>query len=123
MELYEREKVIEEFVELVTTFSASRNERKIGDLLLEKLQEIGCVDLYEDNAGQMIEATQVIFMAFCRGLCQDPFYFALIWTVGSCCLNGMVQYQKFALKSVKAGFTATEPLYWRQMMWQVLCPF
>lgn len=54
MELYEREKVIEEFVELVTTFSASRNERKIGDLLLEKLQEIGCVDLYEDNAGQMI---------------------------------------------------------------------
>ncbi|MGI6029003.1 MAG: M20/M25/M40 family metallo-hydrolase [Candidatus Heteroscillospira sp.] len=46
--------IIEEFIQLVTTFSASRNERAVADLLLAKLRDIGCEDVYEDSAGEAI---------------------------------------------------------------------
>ncbi|HRR54690.1 MAG TPA: M20/M25/M40 family metallo-hydrolase [Candidatus Methanomethylicus sp.] len=44
--------IVKEFIELVTTYSASGDERKIADLLIRKLKEIGCVDIYEDDAGK-----------------------------------------------------------------------
>lgn len=44
--------VVKEFLELVSTYSASGNERQIADILVKKLKEIGCVDIYEDDAGK-----------------------------------------------------------------------
>lgn len=45
---------VQEFIEFVTVHSASRNERAVADLLLTKLRELGCTDIYEDTAGDLL---------------------------------------------------------------------
>ncbi len=47
--------LVDEFIELVTTYSASGDERLVADILLKKLDEIGCIDIFEDDAGKAFE--------------------------------------------------------------------
>ncbi len=54
MERYENDPELQGFLELVRTYSASRDERKIADILLARLKELGCTDVYEDGAGERI---------------------------------------------------------------------
>ncbi len=50
----ENHPLVKEFIEIATTYSASGDERKVADLLIKKLGEIGCVDIHEDDAGKKL---------------------------------------------------------------------
>ncbi|MDR2006701.1 MAG: M20/M25/M40 family metallo-hydrolase, partial [Acidaminococcales bacterium] len=46
-------RMVQEFIELVSTDAASKNERLVADKLIKKLAEIG-LDIHEDDAGKTI---------------------------------------------------------------------
>ncbi len=48
-----RDRIVKEFVELVSIDSVSRKERQMADVLIQKLKELG-VDVFEDQAGEKI---------------------------------------------------------------------
>ena len=48
------EKILSDFLEMVTVDAISFDERKVADICLKKLEELGCVDIYEDKAGEKI---------------------------------------------------------------------
>ena len=48
------EKILSDFLEMVTVDAISFDERKVADICLKKLEALGCVDIYEDKAGEKI---------------------------------------------------------------------
>ena len=48
------EKILSDFMEMVTVDAISYDERKVADICLKKLHELGCTDIYEDNAGEKV---------------------------------------------------------------------
>ena len=48
------EKILSDFLEMVTVDAISYDERKVADICLKKLHELGCTDIYEDNAGEKV---------------------------------------------------------------------
>ena len=48
------EKILADFLEMVQVDAISFDERKVADICLRKLEELGCVDIYEDKAGEKV---------------------------------------------------------------------
>ena len=48
------EKIISDFLEMVQADAISFDERKVADIVKGKLEELGCTDIYEDDAGSKI---------------------------------------------------------------------
>ena len=61
-----KNRIVNEFFELVQIDSLSRNERKMADLLLNKLGEMGYA-AYEDNAGEKIGGNTGNVLCFVKG--------------------------------------------------------
>ena len=49
------EKIVSDFFELVKADAISFDERKVADILLRKLEELGCADISEDDTGSRIQ--------------------------------------------------------------------
>jgi len=48
------EKILSDFLEMVQADAISFDERKVADICLRKLEELGCVDICEDKAGEKV---------------------------------------------------------------------
>lgn len=48
------EKILSDFLEMVRADAISFDERKVADIVKIKLAELGCVDIYEDDAGAKV---------------------------------------------------------------------
>ena len=48
------EKILSDFLEMVRADAISRDERKVADILLAKLRELGITEVYEDDAGAKV---------------------------------------------------------------------
>ena len=74
-----KQRLIDEFLELVQIDSPSSKEGKVAQVLVKKLEEIGC-EVIIDNAGEKTGGETGNVIATLKEIEVVKYYSALIWT-------------------------------------------